>query len=304
MMTHIHNSGVGSEMLRKAIHDYYDKGYELMHLYPFRESWYRRFGYEVCGVRYKIKVDSAKFPRVAGSLPVHQYGVEGVEKIRQCYETFAHRRSGLNLRHEGQWERLLPRESNRTIYTAGNPVEAYAIVQHKTDFWINQDIIEFVWTSREGYESILAVLRAIGKNKSSVTWFEPSDSPYRTYFWDNGATLEITNPLMYRVVNVKKALEGLKPTSSGVFTLQVLDEIVPQNAGPWRVAFSPSGVEVTPADSAEIVIGEGHFAQAFLGEPSLLTIASNGFVEVGDAKHLEAAARLLTPSPTLCFEAF
>lgn len=304
VMPHIRNSGVGSEMMRQSIRDYYDLGYELMHLYPFRESWYRRFGYEVCGTRYKITVESAKFPRVKGELPVEQYGVEGLDKIQECYRTFAHRRSGLNLRHNGQWERMMPQESNRTIYTAGDPVEAYAIVQHKTEFWINQDIIEVVWTTKRGYESILAVLRAIGKNKTSVTWFEPSDSPYRTYFWDNGSTLAVTNSLMYRVVNVKKALEGLKPTSSGHFTLQVLDEIVPENSQCWAIDFSPAGVEVKAADSADLVMGEGQFAQAFLGEPSLAVIAANGFVEVRDAKALAEAEKLLTPSPTLCFEAF
>lgn len=304
VMPHVRNSGVGAEMMKYLLRDYYQKGYELAHLYAFRESWYRKFGYEVVGCKYKISVDAAKFPRVKGELEVKQYGLEGVEKIEACYREFAHRRSGLNLRHNGQWERQFPRESNRTVYAAGDPVEAYVIVQHKVDFWVDQEIIEFAWTTRRGYESILGVLRAIGKNKSSVTWIEPSDSPYRTYFWDNGASLAITNQVMYRVINVKKALEGLKPICSGSFTLQVLDDVIEENCQPYRVEFSPAGVTVTPCESANIEIGISQFAQALLGEPSLATIASNGFVDVHNEDDLAAANLLLPPSPTLCIEGF
>lgn len=304
VLPHIRNSGVGSEMMGHLIRDYYEKGYELASLYAFRESWYRRFGYEVVGCKYKIRVEAAKFPRVSGELPIEMFGIEGLPKIEACYNEFAHRRSGLNLRHNGQWERQFPRESNRTIYAAGDPVEAYAIVQHKADFWVEQEIVEFAWTTRRGYESILSVIRAIAKNKSSVTWIEPSDSPYRSYFWDNGASLEISNPVMYRAINVKKALEGLKPTASGHFTIQVLDEIIEANNQPYRVEFSPSGVSVTPTDSANLVMGDCQFVQALLGEPSLATLAGNGFIDVLDPSDLAAANLLLPPSPTLCIEGF
>lgn len=304
VMPHIRNSGVGSEMMRHLLRDYYEKGYELAHLYAFRESWYRRFGYEVVGCKYKISVEAAKFPRVKGDLPIAMYGIEGLEKIEPCYREFAHRRSGLNLRYNGQWERQFPRESHRTIYAAGDPVEAYIIVQHKADFWVEQEIIEFAWTSRRGYESMLSVIRAIAKNKSSVTWIEPSDSPFRSYYWDNGATLAITNPVMYRVINVKKALEGLKPTASGQFSIQVLDDVIPENSQCWKVEFSPAGVLVTPTESAGLVMGDSQFAQAFLGEPSLAVLANNGFIDVNHPVDLEEANKLLPPSPTLCIEGF
>lgn len=304
VMPHIRNSGVGGIMMRQALRDYYDKGYELAHLYGFRETWYRQFGYEVAGVRYRLSVEVPFFPKVRGDLPVRQFGIEGVERIKACYETFAHRRSGFNLRHNGQWERIFPTESNRTIYAAGDPVEAYIVLQHQANFWEEQEIIEFVWSTKRGYDAMLAVLAGIGKNKTKVTWFEPSDSPFRAFYWDRGASISLTNTLMYRVINVKKALEGLKPKVSGSFTIEVADEDLPENAGPWRVAFSPEKVTVEKTTDAGLKIDVRQFAQALLGEPSLAYLAMNELVEVRDQNDLTEAEKLLCPSPTLCFEAF
>lgn len=304
VMPHVRNSGVGSGMMRYALRDYYERGYELAHLYAFRETYYRQFGYEAVGEKYKISVESPFFPKVRQSLHVRQFGVEGQSHIEACYQEFAHRRSGLNLRYNGQWERLLPRESNRTVYAAGDPVEAYVILQHQANFWEEQEIVEFVWTTRRGYDTMLSVLAGIGKNKTKVTWIEPSDSPYRSFYWDRGASVTISNQLMYRVINVKKALEGLKSDTSGEFTIEIEDEVIPENKGPWKITFSPDLVTVEPTNEAGLKMPVQQFAQAFLGEPSLSLLAKNEYVEVRNQQDLKEAEKLLPPSPTLCYEGF
>ena len=305
VMPHVRNGGVGGTMMRHLLADYFEKGYELASLYGFRETWYRQFGYEIAGSRYRISVEVPFFPKVRGTLPVRQFSVKDAHaEIEECYKEFAHRRSGFNIRENGQWERTLPANSNRTVYVAGDPVEAYIVIQHETAFWQDQQIAEFAWTTKAGYDTMLSVIGGIGKNKTSVTWVEPSDCPFRATYWDRGATVSLANHIMYRVINVKKALEGLKSSATGSFSLEVVDDVLPQNKGPWNVAFNPDEVTVTKTDKAGLTIDVRQFAQAFLGEPSLSLLAMNGLVEVLNPQDLREAEKLLTPSPTLCFDQF
>ena len=305
VLPYIRQSGVGKAMMRSALQIYRDRGYELASLYAFRESYYRGFGYEVVGARYKIQLETARLPRFELTLPAAERGMDSVEVIRECYESFAHRRSGLNLRRNQQWQRILNPDSHRTLYTVGEPVEAYAVVQHNADFWADQRIEELVWTTRRGYESIFAVLSGIAINKAKLEWFEPTDSPYRAVFQSTGGKVTALDPQsMFRVVNVRKAFEGLKPNASGEFTIEVVDDTIPENRGPWRVAFSPAGVEVSETPEANLSIDVRQFAQAFLGEPSLHELLINDLVVVRDGADAEAALRLLTPSNTVCLEFF
>ena len=306
VMPHVRGGGVGGKMMKFAIREFFDRGDELASLYAFKESFYRAFGYEVTGVRYKISVDINALPRVQAPLAVRQLGSDCIDVIKDCYHSFAHRRSGLNLRHGNQWDRILPKDSNRTVYVAGDPVEAYAVVQHKIDFWADQEIIEFVWTTQRGYDSILSVFSGIGINKKNLAWTEPSDSPYRTRYWDHDANITGVNlQIMFRVLNVRKALEGLKPTASGSFCIGIKDEVVPENNGPWQVTFSPEGVLVEQTNQKPgFTMDIRQFTQAFMGEPSLSTLLLNEIFDVSDIAQVNEAEKLLTPSPTICFESF
>jgi predicted acetyltransferase len=99
-------------------------------------------------------------------------------------------------------------------------------------------------------------------------------------------------------------LSKLTAEESGEFTIRVRDDIVPENEGPWRIVFSPEGIEVTACDAADLEIDVRQFAQAYLGEPSLADLARIGLVDVKSRDALRAATRLLPASPTLCNDFF
>lgn len=305
VMPHERQHGVGKAMMEHGIRHYREAGYELASLYPFSEKFYRKFGYETAGYKFGIKVDMGRFPRFELTLPSAKLTPAGRDQIKPCYEAFAKKRSGMNLRPENQWDRIIQLESNKAIYTVGDPIEAYAIVTHDWNFWVEQKIDEIAWTTMRGYESLLSVLSGIGINKSHLSWTEPSDSPFRHKYWDRGAELEAgIRHLMFRVLDVPLALSRLKPATSGSFSLEVYDEHFAENRGPWRIDFSPTGVEVTRSSDAGLAMDIRQFSQAFMGEPSLLTLAVNGLVEVRSASDFEAATRLLSQMSVTCLDAF
>jgi len=301
---HRRRSGVGSAMMAWLPGYLREIGVPIASLYAFRETFYRKFGYEVGGRRLKITCPTHRIPKTQSSLPIRRLKPTDWPELDSCYRAFAHARSGLSLRDEILWKRVLGENRELTIYAAGNPVEAYAVVSHSTAFWTTDHVSDVAWSSMEGYDALMEIFAGLAMNKTALSWFEPSDSPIYTKYMDQGIEAKIDRPIMYRICDVPKALSLLKPDDSGEFTIRVFDETVPENVGPWRVTFAPGSVTVEKSESADLEIDIRPFAQAFLGEPSLLDLARLGIVKVHRASALTEAAKLMPALPVICNDFF
>src|SRR5690349_19718298 len=60
--------GIGSEMMRWAVTALHKEGYHLASLYGFRETFYRKFGYDICGNRLQINCPTHRLPRLKPEL--------------------------------------------------------------------------------------------------------------------------------------------------------------------------------------------------------------------------------------------
>ncbi|MFZ4508649.1 MAG: GNAT family N-acetyltransferase [Fimbriimonas sp.] len=294
-------SGLGSAMMRHYVRT---TPKLLSSLYAFRETFYRKAGYEVCGKRLKITVPVGRLARPEAELEGRLLRPESWREISECYGVYAHQRSGLHIRDEAGWKHKLAENKRLAIYAVGDPIEAYAAVSHDSSFWNDQFISELVWSSRRGYESILAFMHGLGINKNGLAWNEPSDSPYYARFLDQGVQVAVERPIMFRVNRVAAALEALKPTEEGTFSFQIRDDVVPANNGPWRVSFSPEGLTVEESAEADFVLDIRQFVQAFLGEPSLAELVQQDMVEILSNEGLSEAMALLGASPTVCNDFF
>lgn len=298
-------AGVGAAMMRWYVNYAREQGVPMASLYGFRETWYRKYGYEVAGKRTKISVPTHRLPELKSDLPIRRLGWEDWEELAPCYHAYAHARSGVNTREEAwQWKRVLAENKPLVIYAFGNPVQAYAAVSHSIAFWTDQHISELIWSTPEGYEAALAFFRQLGINKAAITWYEPSDSPFYTRFLDHGVEARVERPIMYRVNDVAAAFSALTPSGTGEFSVRITDDVVAANDGVWRVAYTPDGVEVVEGGEADFTLDIRQFAQAFLGEPSLADLVRNGLAAVHRSGPVDDALRLLPASPTICLDFF
>ncbi len=295
------HTGVGSEMMKWALRHMRSEGYILAALYAFRESYYRRFGYEVCGLRMKVHCNQAQLPRTAPSLPIRKLPAGEYQEIVSCYEKFARSRSGANLRDAMHWGRVVGEKHH--IYVAGDPVEAYVIVEHDWTFWQEQDVHEIGWSSARGYESILSLIRSVAINKTAATWFEPSDGPMASAHLDTGVELTSEKPVMFRLLNAAGALLALRTQAEGDFSFAIVDPDLPENNGPWKVCFGDGRTDVRACDAAALTLTPHVAVQALLGQPSLDSLAGNGLIE-GPAEALSAASRLLPAASVYCLDFF
>jgi predicted acetyltransferase len=304
VLPHERKSGVGKEMMRWWINEARDRGIHLSSLYGFSERYYRQFGYEVCGKRIKITCPADKLPKLPNNLPLRVLGPGDWQLLDPCQQAFAHARSGLTLRNEKLWKRVLAENRPLTVYAAGDPIQAYAVVSHKVEFWSTDHISDVAWTSPEGYAALMDIFRGLAVNKAGLSWFEPSDSPFLTSYLDTKVETAIDRPIMFRVNDVPGALLQLKCQNFGSFSLRVVDELVPENEGPWLIRSQDGNVSVQMTGTADLEIDIRHFAQAFLGDPSLTDLIRNGFVKINNAQSVEAATRLFSPLPVYCPEFF
>src|SRR5690606_14228713 len=147
VLPHVRRAGVGNAMMSYRVRQARDEGIELASLYGFSEKDYRRFGYEVVGKPSVIKCPADKIPGSTSDLHLHQLTPDDWEKLDPCLNAFASRRSGISRRGEASWKRVLSEHRPLTIYAAGDPVEGYAVVSHKTEFWSEDHISEVAWST-------------------------------------------------------------------------------------------------------------------------------------------------------------
>ncbi len=298
--------GMGTQLMRSALRILSEKGIPLSALYAFRESYYRTFGFECAGTRYRIKCLPECLPHESAPLPLNQIPHYDFPQLQPAYESFARRYSGMNIpRHPERWKALLSaKHKEPLVFTAGDPVEGYAVLRLTDNFWQDQPIAEVVWATPQAYKSLLSLFSAIAINRSAILWYEPGDSPFLTSYRNRGVSAESVHPLMFRVVNLPDALQSLRPKGKGEFTLKVTDPLFPENEGPWHICFDEKGVIVEKAKEPNLETDIRSFAQGFLGEPSFISLARNGHIRVHREKDFQSLLLLCPPSFVYCLDVY
>lgn len=295
-------AGVADALMKSILAGMREDGFSIAALYPYRSKFYRKFGYENCGWRWQIKCPQERFPKIEGTLPVSQIQPDRLTELDQVYVPFIRERSGSPTRREADWKHRMG-QSTPMVYAIGDPIEAYLWVNLET-FWGDANVGEVAWTTRRGYESAIAHMRSLCANQTSMTWHEPPDSPFIARYFDQGVTATLNRQTMYRVIDVKSALQSLRPSNSGSFCFELIDSDGPWNQGVWGVRYTTDGVEVTSGGTAQVRLDVRPFSQALMGEPDIMELARMGLIEVLDPAGLAAMAQLLDPRPVVCMEFF
>ncbi len=296
--------GVGGALMSKLTPLLRERGFPMASLYPFRSGFYRKYGYAHCGSRFEITCPTDRLPRIEPELDAVLLPLEDRAKLVGCYEAFASRYAGMNIRTPDQWDRIIGLETPHQIYVAGDPIEAYAILRLNSDFWVNQPVREFVWTTGRGYRSLLSLFRALGMNKNAVEWREPGDSPYFQFHAEQGSDIKVDRGIMYRIVDVAAALSQMRREGSGEFCLSVIDRDDPENDGVWNVCFGANGSSVERGGDPDLEMDIGTLTQAFLGNPSLRGILAQGQAKVLRQSGSAEALRFFLPANVHCLDFF
>lgn len=297
--------GAGEKLMKHALMELFKRKTPLSTLYAFKESYYRKFGWECIGNPLNITCQSHVLPKLQSSLPIQTITSKNYKNIKQAYEGFCKLYNGLNVRTERWWQKLfVDKENPAHIIVAGEPPQAYAIISFTQDFWVNQPINEFAWSSMEGYNAIIAMFKKIGINRTSVSWIEPSDSPFLARFKNSGVEVALNRTIMLRVVHVQEAFQSIKTHHQGSFKIKITDNELKQNEGPWLVEFANGAVKCSPDSSSEIEMDIKTFSQAFMGEPSFKSLYNMGLITSTNEDALIHAENFFPARACICLDDF
>ncbi|MCG9895006.1 MAG: GNAT family N-acetyltransferase [Fimbriimonadaceae bacterium] len=295
-------TGAASELMTQGLRFMKDQGLQLASLYPYRDRFYRRFGYESCGWRWQLKAPVERAPFTRSDLPVRTVGADQLAEAAGVYEAFARRWSGNHLRSAWHWRRL--QGDPRLLVFVGEPAEGYVLVENK-GFWQGIKVHDMAWSTPAGRDGVWSVLQGLCSNQNEIEWNEPPSLPSFAGRWEAGIEAKMANALMCRALDVPGLLRSLPaPDGSGRFSLRVRDELLPENEGPWLVEWEGGRLEVRPADRAGLELDIRSFSTAYMGSPSLSDLRQEGRLSVQDEGSYRNALRLLGAIPVTCMDFF
>ena len=268
--------GAVREIFRVLLPHAYADGEVISTLYPFSHAFYRKFGYEtVCWKNiYEFSPAVLRGYAFTGESVLWKQGMP-VGGWTELYNRFA---SSYNLaisRDDQFMEKRLKGEYFKDrkfcymLQENGKPV-AYLIFQDiRHDPQAILDVQDLAWDGPRGLQAILGFLARFSADYGTIRLFLPRDIELLSLIrsplaYDIQKTTE--QSYMIRVINAAKALETMKKPAGTCFVIRVLDELIPENNGTWKV--TSDGVSRTE-EEPDLTVSEKALGQLVSGAVSL-----------------------------------
>jgi predicted acetyltransferase len=299
--------GILTSLMRRQLADIRDRGEAVAGLWASEGGIYGRYGYApaTTETEFTIRRGEGVF-RTAGPGTAPACG-DGSPRLRiadprgaaaemaQVYDSVLRRRPGVTVRDERWWDFVLwdpeHRRSGRgpqwcllaeddagprgyALYRAGgDPHDQSAegqVLQVRELMAADPAACTALWRDLLNRDLIAEV----------AAWARPPDDPLPHLLADGRRTrAKTTDGLWIRLVSVPRALSRRRYAGPVDVVLDVADELLPENAGRWRLRAGPAGAtcERTTAQPG-VAVPVAALAAAYLGGTRLGTLADAGLV--------------------------
>jgi predicted acetyltransferase len=291
--------GYVGELLLRCIAETREQGRPLSFLYPFKQSFYRRYGWEVASSWVESDIPIAQFAayrKSAGVIRRYLPGEVDWQVLASLYAPWAAQHWGHMVREtEQHWNRMvLTPWSQRKWHVAlwspgpGAAPEGYLIYrldQHKE----KQTLIirQLLAQTRAAEQGLCGFVANHDSQVEQVHMRTLLQTPLTHLIGD---TYEMKSTLkhgwMLRLVDFKEALEA-RPWLSGVggsVCVEVSDEYAPWNTGTWRIALEGGRAVVTaaPAEAPALSADVQTWAQLYAGFVRPQAAVETGRLQISD----------------------
>lgn len=294
--------GYAGACMKYTLRQMKENGYLISGLYPFSFDYYRRLGWEWCGIKRYYSMPTRIFKPSPDTEFVRKAEIDDRQKIIGCYTKFSGRYRGALVRPDKYWNKILENSGTHFTYTylyeKDSVVEGYLTYregkQEKT--WLR----EFVALTPQAYAGMLGLLRRHEMQIEKFSWDAPGDDTLwsQIYHWDIETKIEPA--FMGRIVDIPTSLSAWKPAagSSGSFSIEVRDEYAPWNQGKWRIEFE-NGVAHCAVSHAkpDISLDIQALSQAYFGTPTVPEIRAAGQLTVHSESGYQAMVDYFSGPP-------
>lgn len=263
---------------------------------------YQRFGYGMAAANLSCEIDTREL-RLAPYAPepdpdgeiCDAVPADARESVKQVYERVRRDRPGWSGRSDRWWEQHFcdPKESRGgagpkrlSLYVTEAGVDGYALWRVKS-VWTNGSpdgevhAIDVVGATPQAYTALWRHLLSVDLTRRVVVNFAAVDEPLR-YLVNEPRMLRsvVGDGLWLRLVDVPAALAGRRYAAPVDTVVEVVDAVIPANAGRYRLRAEPDEpAECVPTTAdAEVTCDVTALAAAYLGGVSLARLADTGRV--------------------------
>jgi predicted acetyltransferase len=258
--------GVAETLMKSALREMRQRGDALSMLYPWRGSYYRKFGYGVVEVVHQLAVGAVNLPHAEEARRVRRLMTPDRGAVEALYDRVAAQGHFALTRSQAWWTRRLWTYPGDWVVYEGRrrgQIEGYLHYEMDTErgpFRLAMTLSEFVAATPEAHRGLVGHLASLADQVEEIHYAAPADNAWLSIletaqnlrpgaeiatFSDTGG---VADGAMLRITDVKAALERL-PVAAGArgeVALEVEDTILPANARVWRVAARDGRMSVRP----------------------------------------------------------
>lgn len=316
--------GVLRAMMTRHLRESRERGSAIAALWASQGVIYQRFGYGAAAPSLRLRVHRHEAlellpPALAERAAGFDLAIEPVEEVRgeleAVYAAAAAVRPGAPRRDASWWDRILVdlpshREggSEKRILVVRDPdgrAAAYARFNTKLDFndAFEPDgtlrVFELLSTDVAARAAAWQVLLAHDL-MVRIEWVNaPGDEPLLRWIPDRDAVIGVGEGAYVRLLDVPAALTARTYAGPCDVVFEVVDDVVPEAAGRWRLVVDGAGRAecARTSDAPHATLPVAALGSAYLGAHTLTALADAGFVGVHDRVRLAAAAAAFRHEP-------
>ena len=285
--------GYAGKLMRAALDGMRERGMALSMLHPFAHAFYRAYGWELATEAVKYELSPTRIPTSAEQRRVRAYDPTGgdLSRMAELFEGWAAARSCSVRRGEGRWLQYLARKDGEAaVYEGeGGAVEGYLLhkqSQGSGDPPNTLDVSEVVAATPAAREALVSFMGAYDPRMYTVKLSTPRGEPLHPYLPDSHVRARLEPEFMLRLVDVEGALGILRRDVKERIVLEVSDDVIPQNSGPYTLG--DGGVTRGAEVEASVTLDIRRLAQLYAGYLPAGQLARYGLIQPSSPEALTA----------------
>jgi predicted acetyltransferase len=314
VMTHpaYRRRGYAGELLGVALRGMRERGQHLSMLWPFAHAFYRRYGWELTGEAISYTLKPTELPTSPEQVRVRAYREGDLMEMALLLEKEASGHPLCVRRGEGRWRQVLgggdpnSEGAQAAVYRGdGGALDGYLL--YRQSGWREGrepgrefGVRELVARTPEAREALLSVPASLDPEDFEVKVSVPRGEPLHPFLRSSYVKAEVEPEFMVRLVDVGGALGLLRREIEAPLTLEVADDIVPENTGTYTVG--GDGEVARGAEAPDrVALDVRQLAQLYAGYLPAAELARHGLVEPSSPRALGLLGALFPPGDPWVF---
>lgn len=263
--------GVALALMQASLRAARERGFALSVLYPATHTLYRALGYELAGGYYSYSMAAKDCPREKSGLRAMLSSADDAPALTALYDEIARERSGYLDRNAYIWARVREPHEERALGIVArgeHGIDGYAYMNQGPSKSGDYDLIlsDLVARNPRALQQLLGFFANQRSTLGNIVWRASVADAALLAFNEQVFTPTIDRYWMLRLLDVGRALElrGY-PELDAEITLEVEDELFPENAGAYQLTVERGRPSVSRGGNAGVRLDVRSLAALYSG---------------------------------------